>query len=1430
MTTQKNAGILSLGGKRLSYALTLMLTLAAMLLPSSAKADEAWAEYDSGTKALTFKYGAEKPSGSGTVTVYDLNGDYESPGWNSHTCTKVVFDESFSKARPITCYEWFSGQSSLTSIEGMEYLNTEEVTSMTKMFYGCSALKSIDLSHFNTANVTSMSNMFTACGALESLDLSSFNTDNVSEMTAMFSRCRALKSLDVSSFNTSSVTDMWYMFCHCQGLTELNVLNFNTAKVEDMSNMFEGCTGLTTLDLSNFNTANVTCMDSMFCKSTGLKTIYVSNKFVTTNVESSEVMFLDCTSLAGANKIYEEKSTDADMANYTDGYFTYKEYSLKEAWAEYDSDTETLTFKYGADKPESSDDVTVYELNIGYSSPQWNVDDYTSVVFDKSFSEARPTTCYEWFDSQNNLASIKGLEYLNTEKASNMRSMFYGCSSLESIDLSNFNTANVTDMMYMFSYCSALTELDLSSFNTANVTNMDQMFSDCSDLTTIYVKQFDVNENAETTNMFEGCTSLAGAKEYDEDSTDGTMANYTDGYFTYKGEAWAEYNSSTGTLTFKYGAAKPSGDETVTVYELNEAGDVPGWNSNDYTSVVFDESFSKARPATCNDWFSRQDKLASIKGLGYLNTASVTSMGYMFYGCSALKSLDVSKFNTEKVTSMSHMFEACSALEDLDVSCFNTANVESMDYMFCNCTALKTLDLPNFDTKSVLLMGSMFSGCSALTAIYVSDNFDAANVSSSDGMFSGCTVLEGAAKYNKDKTDAAMANYTNGYFKKYTADEAWAQYDSDTQTLTFKYGKDKPETGGTLAVYELNKAYTSPEWQDDDCTSVVFDESFSKARPTTCYEWFDSQNNLASIKGLEYLNTEEVTDMNSMFYDCTSLESLDLSGFNTAKVTDMMYMFSSCANLKTIYVSDKFDTAKVVDSDNMFTDCASLVGAKGFNGDNTDVSMANYTDGYFTYKGKMWAEYDSTTGTLTFKSGDDLPENSDAVTVYQLKEDGSNPAWHANTYTTVVFDPSFSKARPTTCSDWFSQQDELASIKGLENLNTEDVTDMGYMFFGCAALKSLDVSTFNTEKVTSMTHMFEACYALENLDLSSFNTANVTTMDYMFYNCTALQTLDLSSFDTKKSLVMSNLFNGCTALTTIYASDKFELDETASTTDMFTNCTSLVGAAKYSDSSTGGSMANYKTGYFKTYYKVGDTKHDLCGETLRVDNLELEGDKDLVVLAPFTAASATYSRTTSSKWGTLCVPFEVDAANNTGTKFYKLESVSTDVITLTQLSGTIAAGTPMLVNSTGDNGSAANISISAKNVSVKAAPANGDKTSGWQLVGSFAETEVPDNGYIISKNKFWLVSDLKANITGAKSVKTKAMRAWLKPGADNGAKSHVLSIALDDENETTAVDAIEALTEDTAEIYDLQGRCLNSLQKGLNIVKTGNVTRKVMVK
>jgi hypothetical protein len=241
------------------------------------------------------------------------------------------------------------------------------------------------------------------------------------------------------------------------------------------------------------------------------------------------------------------------------------------------------------------------------------------------------------------------------------------------------------------------------------------------------------------------------------------------------------------------------------------------------------------------------------------------------------------------------------------------------------------------------------------------------------------------------------------------------------------------------------------------------------------------------------------------------------------------------------------------------------------------------------------------------------------------------------------------------------------------------------------------------------------------------------------------------------------------------------------------------------------------------YYRIGDTKQYLFGEDLSVDNLTLEDGKDFEALVPFKATAASYSRTMTSNWGTLCLPFAVETANIIDSKFYGIEGVNNDVITLTQLDGTIAAGTPVLVYSEND------LDISASNVEVVTTPAEG-ATSGWQLVGSFAETEVPDDGYIISKNKFWLTSDLTSS-ESVKAVKTKGLRAYLKSGSDSSAaKAHVLGFAIDDEDKTSAIDAIDGLTEGTAEIYDIQGRRTDRLQKGLNIVKMGSVTKKVMVK
>lgn len=110
----------------------------------------------------------------------------------------MVFDESFARAKPTNGFMWFDSFSSLKAIDGMEHLNTEEMSNMSMMFNGCWVLKSIDLSRFNTEKVTDMSAMFKDCNDLTVLDLSTFCTDKVVDMNNMFCHCSALTNIYVS--------------------------------------------------------------------------------------------------------------------------------------------------------------------------------------------------------------------------------------------------------------------------------------------------------------------------------------------------------------------------------------------------------------------------------------------------------------------------------------------------------------------------------------------------------------------------------------------------------------------------------------------------------------------------------------------------------------------------------------------------------------------------------------------------------------------------------------------------------------------------------------------------------------------------------------------------------------------------------------------------------------------------------------------------------------------------------------------------------------------------------------------------------------------------------------------------------------------------------------------------------------------------------
>ena len=603
--------------------------------------------------------------------------------------------------------------------------------------------------------------------------------------------------------------------------------------------------------------------------------------------------------------------------------------------------------------------------------------------------------------------------------------------------------------------------------------------------------------------------------------------------------------------------------------------------------------------------------------------------------------------------------------------------------------------------------------------------------------------------------------------------------------------------------------------------------NFNTAIVTNMSYMFFNCANLSSLD-LSNFNTAIVSDMSLMFGGCSVLSSLDLSNFYTKEVRDMSYMFSRCSALTTIYASDKFVTSKVQSGISMFSACKNLKGTiLNYKDSKTDHTYANCgTKGYFTPVFE-YAEFDKGTGTLTFRRGLSKPK-----VAYALNLEASDPGWltHKDEIKEVVFDASFADARPTSCYKWFWYCTNLATIEGIENLNTENVTNMGVMFCGCQKLSSLDLTNFNTGNVTNMSGMFGYCYGLTSLDLTSFNTANVTDMGQMFVACNGLTSLDLTSFNTANVTYMHFMFNNCSTLKTIYASDKFVTSKVQSGENMFSACRSL---KDYRDSKTAHKYANYKTGYFsKLVGKNGDEKIGATGESLATDNLVLDDNKDFVAYEPFAAKAASYNRTMKAGtiWATLCLPFAIVQSQETECKFYRLTGIDNDneCITLESCEGAeIPAGTPVLFKM---NEGEQTLSISAQDASIVTEPKAGTNTD-VNLVGSFTKIGGKDNqglagtDYIIGKDKFWRVSDLN----DGKGVGIKPMRAYIHPATASQARAAMLSIGKGDG--TTAIDNLNAISNDAnAEYYDANGRRTNGLQKGLNIVKRGSKTYKIMVK
>ncbi|WP_143468136.1 BspA family leucine-rich repeat surface protein, partial [Lactococcus piscium] len=574
---------------------------------------------------------------------------------------KIVFT-SATKA-PDKTTALFKSLKNLTEINGLTNLDTSDVTDMSRMFEGCSALTALDLSNFNTEEVSSMLDMFLFCTSLTSLDLKSFNTKNVNDMRGMFRGSSSLINLDLTSLDTSNVSQMGGMF---KDITLVSLtLGDNFKFVGEDSNLRKPLSSSSASDLKREGN-------------------YLTGNWIKKDNQSAAY------------------APDSFMTNYGKGDLKAGTYVAKiqpllwgyASWS-FDSTTGILTIGPGnLDKTENApwkrnDDKKIAEDKI------------KKIVFTSATKAPDKTTAL--FKSLKNLTEINGLTNLDTSDVTDMSRMFEGCSALTALDLSNFNTEEVSSMLDMFLFCTSLTSLDLKSFNTKNVNDMRGMFRGSSSLINLNLTSLDMSNVSQMGGMFKDISlvsltlgdnfkfvgensnlrkplSSSSASDLKREGkyltgnwikkdnqsaaydTQKFMANYG------KGDLNAgTYVAETGSLL--WGDAPWSFDSTTGILTIGPGNldkpDNAPWKRNDDKKIAGDKIkkivFTGATKAPVNstDLFKSLKNLTEINGLTNLDTSDVSNMTRMFDECTALTALDLSNFNTAKVTSMLDMFLFC---------------------------------------------------------------------------------------------------------------------------------------------------------------------------------------------------------------------------------------------------------------------------------------------------------------------------------------------------------------------------------------------------------------------------------------------------------------------------------------------------------------------------------------------------------------------------------------------------------------------------------------------------------------------------------------------------------------------------------------------------------------------------------------------------
>lgn len=910
---------------------------------------------------------------------------------------------------------------------------------------------------------------------------------------------------------------------------------------------------------------------------------------------------------------------------------------------------------------------------------------------------------------------------------------------------------------------------------------------------------------------------------------------------------YARLDRETQTLTLYYDTNFGKGNDQG----ISES---PLWMQLDermkIKSVVFDESFKDARPTTCVSWFLWFEALTTIEHLDYLNTSEVEYMNSMFTKCTSLETLDLSSFNTEKVTDMQTMFEGSTNLRTINLpKGFIGSNVTDLNGMFRGCVSLTELDLSGSNAEKVKNMGSMFYGCVALSNLNLS-GFKTGSLTEMRYLFSSCQSLESLdlSGFNTENVTSMASMFSQC---------------SSLRSLDLSSFNTSKVIGMDLMFF--------------NCTNLesIDLSSFETENLQQMPHMFYSCTKLETLD-LSSFATPNMTSMLSAFQNCKNLKTIYVtSAFTTDKVTEGRTAFAGCVNLPN-YTTDKTGVEMAHTGAGGYLTAASAswvrwdapTGTLSFHRSATKPVGDNILDlGYGN--DPNWDTHAAEIKKVVFKAG------------FRDETHTTCSNWFngCTNLTSIEGIENLNTSNVKNMSGMFAKCSNLETLD-LSHFNTENVTTMAQMFYGCTKLHNLNIDNFNTENVSYMNGMFEGCSGLDTLDLSHFNTryvrksgfnymfngcsslssldvSNFTTdkpsmqLDGLFKGCSSLQTLDLSSFSTGGASSVTDMFDGCSALRTIYVSNLFTFKNGVSSSNMFRNCENLKGAIGFIPQNKDSKYANYVSGYLTK--KVGTNGNEIIGATgspLTIDALPLDDSKAYKLYEDCDVNNASYEREVKSEWATLCLPYTIQPGSEDNTcYFYTLKSVGTASVELVRVEeGVMEAGQPVVVRKKNADKTSFRVVSGTATPDEKAKAVRNPKTgendqqnaasgqqnaesgeqnteNGPRLIGTFAPIELKDDCYFIAKDLFRLVSDYKP---AAKGVKIAAYRAYIQPDAMQKGGSAQLTIGVDEgTNQVDAATLVDLLNDTEAEYYDVQGRRIPQLQRGINIVKVGSKVMKV---